>query len=219
MITLYGNLMSRANRVAWMLNELGLDYEHVPVSFLDGSSRRPEFLAINPNGRVPALQDDGLKLFESLAINLHLARKYGGPVAPGSLEDESLAIQWSMWAITEVEKPLLFAAANRVLFAEHERHPEEAEMALERLCRPFAVLDAHLAGRDYLLGARFTVADLNVASVMSLIPLAAIDLSAWPRLQTWLENCLERPAAADWKSVRFSIPRPPHLLGLLKMFL
>lgn len=219
MIKLYGHLMSRAHRVAWMLKELNLPYEHEPVHFLDGSTRLPEFLAINPNGRVPALVDDGLSLFESLAINLHLARKYGGAVAPVGLEGESLATQWSMWVITEVEKPLLFAAANLFLFPEKDRSEDEAEMALNRLVRPFNVLEAHLGTRPYLLGEAFTVADLNVASVMTLAPLAKIDLSQWPKLNAWLGSCLERPAAADWKPIHFTIPRPQSALGVLQMFL
>jgi glutathione S-transferase len=219
MIKLYGHLMSRAHRVAWMLKELDLPYEHVPVHFLDGSTRRPEYLAINPNGRVPAVDDDGLKLFESLAINLHLARKYGGPLAPAGLEEEALATQWTMWVITEVEKPLLFAAANLFLFEEGLRDAAEAEMAMDRLARPFGVLDAHLRERPCLLGKRFTVADLNVASVMTLAPLAHIDLERWPRLRAWLNDCLERPAAADWKPIRFTIPRPATPMGVLQMFL
>lgn len=219
MITLYGHLMSRAHRVAWMLKELDLPYEHVPVNFLDGSTHRPEYLAVNPNGRVPSIDDDGLKLFESLAINLHLARKYGGPLAPAGLEEESLATQWTMWVVTEVEKPLLFAAANLFLFAEDGRNAAEAEMAMAKLARPFAVLEAHLQDRSHLLGDRFTVADLNVASVMTLAPLAQIGLERWPRMAAWLHACIERPAAADWKPIKFSIPRPPTPLGMLQMFL
>lgn len=219
MIKLYGHLMSRAHRVAWMLKELDVPYEHVPVHFLDGSTRRPDYLSVNPNGRVPAIDDDGLKLFESLAINLHLARKFGGPLAPASLEEDSLATQWTLWVVTEVEKPLLFAAANLFLFEEGGRDAAEAEMAMGRLARPFGVLEAHLQERPHLLGDRFTVADLNVSSVMTLAPLAQIDLGRWPRMRAWLHGCLERPAAADWKPIKFTIPRPPTPMGTLQMFL
>ena len=218
MITLYGAMNSRAHRVVWMLKELALPYEHVPTPFTDGSTHRPEFLRINPNGRVPALDDDGLLLHESMAINLYLARKHGGPLAPAELIEEALATQWSFWVVTEVEKPLLFAAANRKLFAESARDEEQAQMALTKLDRPFKVLDAHLAAHAYLIGERFTVADLNVATVMDLAPQCGIALDAWPRLRAWHEHCLARPAAADWKDVSFSIPRPPTALGVLKMF-
>ena len=218
MITLYGAMNSRAHRIVWMLEELGLAYEHVPTNFMDGSTRRPEFLSVNPNGRVPAIDDDGFRLHESMAINLYLARKHGGPLAPVGVHEEALATQWSFWVVTEVEKPLLFASANRKLFAEDSRDEEQAQMAITKLDRPFRVLDAHLAERAHLLGERFTVADLNVATVMDLAPQCGIALDAWPHLKQWHERCLARPAAADWKGVRFSIPRPPSPLGLLKMF-
>lgn len=219
MMTLYGAMASRAHRVVWMLKELGLPFEHVPTNFQDGSTRRPEFLAVNPNGRVPALDDNGFRLFESLAINLYLAKKHGGPLAPADLQEDALATQWSFWVVTEVEKPLLFTSANRTLFNAESRSEEEAQMALAKLDRPFKVLDAHLQDRACLLGERFTVADLNVATVMDLAPQSGVSLAAWPRVDEWLQRCLARPAAADWKSVSFHIPRPPTPLGVLRMFL
>jgi glutathione S-transferase len=120
--------------------------------------------------------------------------------------------------LDEVEKPLLLASANRALFTEASRDEDEAQMALAKLDRPMKVLDAHLVNRPYLLGERFTVADLNVATVMNLAPQCGISLAAWPYVQAWHQACLERPAAADWKDVKFSVPRPPTPLGLLKMF-
>lgn len=218
MLTLYGAMASRAHRTVWMLKELALPYEHVPTHFMDGSTRRPEFLVINPNGRVPVINDEGFIVYESMAINLYLAKKYGGPLAPVGLQEDTQATQWSFWVVTEVEKPLLFASANRALFAEGSRDEEQAQMAIAKLDRPFKVLDAHLARNEWLMGGRFTVADLNVATVMDLAPQCGIALDAWPHVQQWHARCLARPAAADWKDVKFSIPRPPTPLGLLKMF-
>jgi glutathione S-transferase len=218
MITLYGAMASRAHRTVWMLKELGIEFRHVPTPFTDGSTRTPQFLAINPNGRVPVLDDDGFIVVESMAINLYLARKHGGALAPDGLREEAQALQWSFWVVTEVEKPLLFAAANRALFAPGARDEEQAQMAMIKLDRPFKVLDAHLAARAHLLGERFTVADLNVATVMDLAPQCGIDLSPWPCLHEWHLRCLARPAAADWKDLSFSIARPPTALGLLRMF-
>lgn len=218
MITLYGHPYSRAHRTMWMLKELGLAFDHVPTGFTDGGTRTPEFKAINPNGRVPTLVDDGQVLCESMAINLHLARKYGGPVAPADDLEWSLATQWSFWVVTEVEKPLLLASANLLLFPEGERDPAQAAMAIRKLDRPFAVLEAHLADRPYLLGDRFTVADLNVAAPMSLIPLAGVPIAQYPAFAAWLGRCLDRPAAADWKPIHFTIPRPPTEAGVLAMF-
>lgn len=218
MIKLYGAMASRAHRCVWMLKELGLDFEHEPTGFLDGSTRTPQFLALNPNGRVPVLVDDGFVVYESLAINLYLASRHGGALAPRTLHESALATQWSFWVATEVEKPLLLASAARRLFAPEQRDEALAQLALAKLDRPFKVLDAHLARQPWLLGERFTVADLNVATVMDLAPQCDISLAAWPQLQAWHQRCLARPAAADWRDVRFSVPRPPDALGLLKMF-
>ena len=219
MLTLYGHPFSRAHRVMWMLKELGLPFDHVPTRFQDGSNKAPDYLAINPNGRVPALVDDGQPLFESLAINLYLAKKHGGEIAPANLIEEGLATQWSLWVATEIEKPLLFSAANLKLFAEDQRRPDELALGLAKLARPFGVLDAYLVDRDWLLGDRFTVADLNVAAVMSLIPICRVPTDTFPHLTEWLARCLERPAAADWKPIAFTVPRPPTDAGVLAMFL
>ena len=218
MLALYGSLASRAHRVVWMLKELKLEFTHIPTNFQDGSTRAPEFLKINPNGRVRALDDDGFFIFESLAINLYLAKKCGGPIAPSNLQEDALSTQWGFWVTTEIEKPLLLAAANLALFAPERRSAEELQTALEKLQRPFKVINEYLASRPYLIGGRFTVADLNVATVLDLAPQTGVSLAQWPHLQRWHEECLSRPAAADWKDVRFSIPRPPTALGVLRMF-
>ncbi len=225
MIVLYGAMASRAHRVVWMLKELELPFEHIQTNFLDGSTHTPAFLAVNPNGRVPALKDGEFLMCESMAINLYLAKKYGNGLAPANLEEDALCTQWSFWVVTEVEKPLLFASANRALFKAESRDEEQALMAIAKLDRPLKVLDAHLASRSrhpakdaFVVGNRFTVADLNIATVMDLAPQCGISLDAWPHVKEWHARCLDRPAAHDWKSVRFSIPRPPTPLGLLKMF-
>ncbi len=202
----------------WMLKELGLPFDHVPTGFQDGGTRQAAFLAINPNGRVPALVDGEITLFESMAINLYLSRRYGGATAAEGFVADALATQWSFWVVTEIEKPLLFAAANLLLFDENGRSEADAAIGIAKLDRPFAVLDAHLATRDYLLGEHFTVADINVAGPMSLIPIAGVPIDRYPNMASWLDRCLERPAAADWKPIRFTIPRPPAD-KMLAMFL
>ncbi|WP_315755603.1 glutathione S-transferase family protein [Bradyrhizobium sp. SZCCHNRI2007] len=218
MIRLYGSMHSRAHRCAWMLKELAFDFEHVPTGFTDGSSHTPEFLKINPNGRVPAFVSDEISLFESLAINLHLARRYRSDLSPATLDEDALVTQWSFWVVTEIEKPLLLAAANRVLFDADKRNADELRIALTKLGRPLGVLDRHLTDKPYLVGGRFTVADLNVAAVMTLARLGSLDMSPWPHVDRWLDRCLERPAAADWKTISFRIPRPESALGILAMF-
>ena len=219
MLTLYGAKMSRAFRVLWLLREIGIPFEHVETEFLDGSSRRPEFLVINPNGRVPAIDDDGVLMFESMAINLYLAKKYRTALSAEGLLEEGLATQWSFWAICETEKALLFAAFNRLLFAEADRSEAEAAIAIAHVQRPLAVIERRLTETPFLLGDRFTVADLNVASVLALMLVLQVEIEAYPALKAWLRVCLGRAAAHGWESLSFTIPRPSSHIGMLAMLL
>jgi glutathione S-transferase len=194
-LKVYGVAGSRAYRTLWMVKELGLDYEHVPVNFGDGSTKNPEYLAINPNGRIPAIDDDGLKLCESMAINLYLAKKHDKGFWPNTLAGEARALQWSFWAMTELEKPALAALLHRMFLPEEKRDPKLADEGEQQLQQPLKVLDAALAETGYLVGSSFTVADLNVASILSWARLARVDLSAFPHVKQWLAAALQRPAA------------------------
>ncbi len=204
-LKVYGTPQSRAMRTLWLCRELGLDFDHEPTHFTDPALRADTYLAINPNGRIPSIQDGNLSLWESMAINLYLAKKHGGALAPRNLEEEAVATQWSLWVMTEVEKPALDTMLRRMKFPAGSK--EEAYFAtrfpkdeaaeaknVEALDRPFGALERSLAGRDYLLGDRFTVADLNVAAVMAWARAARIDLAAYPRVRSWLDRCLSRPA-------------------------
>jgi len=196
MLKLYGITRSRAFRPLWLLHELGLEFEHIRIDYHTDAVKTPDYLAINPNGRVPALVDGDLVLWESMAINLYLARKYGGErgLWPDSIEDEALALQWSFWVMTEVETALLKVLMHgRVLPAE-KRDPDRLSHNLGLLKAPFSVLDRALAGRDYLAGNRFTVADLNVAAVLTWCKPAPVSLEEYPHLDAWLSRCLARPA-------------------------
>jgi len=194
MLTLYGVPRSRAMRSLWMLEEIGVPYENVKTMFGPTGSRTPEFLRINPNGHIPALVDGELVLWESLAINLYLARKYGKALWPATPEDEGRAYMWSVWAMTELEEPLLTALMHRMFFPEAQRDERKAADAAERFKAPLKVLDDALAGRQYLAGGGFTVADLNVASVLSWAPLAKLDLTPAANAAGWLTRCTQRPA-------------------------
>lgn len=194
MIKLYGIRQSRALRSLWALEELGVPYEHVPTNFAT-DAKKPEYLAINPNGRVPAMVDGDVTLFESLAINLYLARKYDkNGLQPRSPDDEARAVQWSIWAMTEVEKPLLQILMNRVFLPPTQRDDSAARSGEDELGAPLRVLDGALAGRRYLLGDKFTIADLNVASVLSWALIVKLELAKTPNVGRWLQECCARPA-------------------------
>ncbi|MCC6765873.1 MAG: glutathione S-transferase family protein [Deltaproteobacteria bacterium] len=195
MIKVYGVPMSRAMRVLWALEEVGQPYELVPTHFLT-DAHSPEYLKINPNGRIPALRDGDLTLFESLAINLYLARKYGAAVWPKTVADEGRAYQWSVWAMTELEEPVITTLMHRMFLPAEQRDPKKADDAAERFKKPLAVLDGALAGTQWLAGPEFTIADLNVAAVLMLAPMAGLDLSTAPNAAAWLGRCTARPALA-----------------------
>ena len=194
MITLYGITRSRASRCLWMIEELGVPYERELVNFGEGGTRSPAYLAVNPNGKLPALRDGAVTLFESMAINLYLAEKHGPALWPKSVEDRGRAYQWSVWAMTELEGPALTLLRQRALLAEAERNEETARGAEESLRKTFGVLEGKLDGRPYLLGDAFSVADLNVSAVASWAKRGEMPLEDFPRVQDWLTRCLERPA-------------------------
>ena len=193
-LRIYGIARTRAFRALWIAEELGLDYEHIPVEIGDAGARTPEFLAINPNGRLPAIMDDGFVLFESLAITLYLAKKHSnGRLYPGTLEGEAKAWQWTLWAVTEVDRGVNIWSLHAIRLPPDERDAAKRAEALAVLAAPFKVLDGALAGRQYLVGDGFTIADLNVAAIVSRA--IDMDLGAVPHLKAWLTRCLERPAA------------------------
>ena len=193
---LYGVSGSRALRSIWGIEETGIDYEHIPTHFFE-DSKTPEYLAINPNGRVPALVDGDLTLFESMAINLYLARQYGGSLYPDNPGDEARAAQWSVWGISEIEPLQMQIVVQKFFVPEEKRDASVVEAAAKGLERPLGVLDAHLAEATYLLGDQFTVADLNVAAVMLLLNMVQHDYSSHVNVQRWADACYARPALAS----------------------
>jgi len=193
-LRIYGIARTRAFRALWMAGELGLPYEHLPIEIGEAGARAPEFLAINPNGRLPFIVDGDFVLFESLAITLYLAKKHSsGKLYPASLQDEAKAWQWSFWAIAEVDRGVNIWSLHAVRLPPAERDAAKRDEALKIIAAPFKVLDAAVAAQPYLLGDDFTVADLNVAAVISRA--IDMDLAAVPNLKAWLSRCLARPAA------------------------
>lgn len=196
MLTLYGQTMSRAQRTLWLLEELEVPFEHVKINQNAGESRTPEFLKINPNGHVPALRDGDLVIWETIAINWHLASKHGaGTLWPSDHDQQSQVMQWSLWMTTELEGLLVDYLRHAMVYPEDKRNPALVEAALASYPAPMSVLNDHLQGRDYLVGESFTLADLNVASMMGLVDVyKQFDNSAFPVAVAWLEKMLTRPA-------------------------
>jgi glutathione S-transferase len=197
-LKIYGTAASRAARPLWLAHEMGLAHEHIPLPFTGGATRTPEFLAINPNGRIPVVDDDGVLVWESMACVLYLAERFNAPGVPllaaQDHAEQAEILRWSFWVVTECEKDALAFLMHRILMPADRRKPQLADDAERHLLVPLRVLDQHLQTRPYLAGERFTAADICVASVLAWVQGAAALMAQCPRVDDWLQRCLSRPA-------------------------
>jgi glutathione S-transferase len=200
MLRIYGAASSRALRVLWMAGELGITYEHKDWRPRSPETRTPEFYALNPNGRVPVIDDDGFVLYESMAINLYLAKKHGSTLYPSDPKLEALAWQWSLWETDRLDRQIVNYARHTRDLPEAERRAEIAEAAWKEVVPALDVLESALTKSAWLAGPAFSVADLNVAA--ALYRALALDLGKWPHMQAWLHRCWERPAAKRARAMR-----------------
>ena len=202
-LKIYGTAASRAARPLWVARELGLTYEHIPLPYQGGATRTPEFLQLNPNGRIPVVDDDGVLVWESMACTIYLAERFKGPdgasLAAQTHAERAEILRWSFWVVTECEKEALAFLMHRFLMPADRRKPQLAEDAIRHLAVPLRVLDQHLQDRPWLAGERFTVADICVASVLSWVAGAAEPMAQCPQAKAWLDRCLARTA---WQDVR-----------------
>jgi len=216
MLTIYGVYRSRATRTLWLAGELGLEFRHVPViqarrvtdplaADAPINTLTPSFLAINPMGTIPCIEDDGMVLYESMAINMYLARKHGTALAPSDLSEDALMMQWSFFAATEIEtNALKISSTVAEGLAGTDAGQAVIEVAARMLRRPFKVLEQHLSGNDYLVGNRFSVADINAAEVVRYAQAHVPLFDANPAVRAWLERCQSRPAFKAMWSARDS---------------
>jgi len=195
MLKIYGVAKSRAIRTLWMAHELGVPFEHIETGFGPQGCRSAAFLAVNPNGHIPAIDDDGVVLWESLAINLYLAKRHGGPLAPANVAEDGLITAWGFWSAVELEPHCATAMYHTNMYAPADRRPEIAADALAKTQAPLAVLEAHLAAHGTLVGGRFTVADMNLVGVLFYLRFNPEALADKPVTRAYYEAALARPAA------------------------
>jgi glutathione S-transferase len=200
MLRIYGSAKSRTVRVLWMAGELGLQYEHHDYLPRSPETRTPEFLARNPNARVPVIDDDGFILSESMAINFYLSKKHGSPLLPSDARNEALAMQWSLWETDRLDRQLVNYVRNTKDLPQAERDAAVAEAAWKEVVPAFDVLEIALTKNEWLAGPTFSVGDLNVAS--ALFRALSLDLGKWPHIDRWLHRCWERPAAKRARAMR-----------------
>lgn len=168
MITLYGMPKTRSMRAVWALEEIGVEYQFIPVDLVKGEGRTPEFLALNPGGKVPVLVDGDLVLTESAAICTYLGDRFPETnLVPrcGSAE-RGLYDQWCYFVMTELEQPLWTIGKHKFALPEEKRVPEIKDTAIWEFQRAAALLASGLGDKQYLLGDHFTMADLLAAHTL-----------------------------------------------------
>lgn len=218
MLTIYGVYRSRATRPLWLLAEIAIPFMHVPViqayRLTDAraedaplNTASAEYLAVNPLGQVPCMEDDGLILTESLAITQHIARVHGGTLGAQDAAEEALISQWTLLAATGIEACAL--EIQTILSNGGGMQPEgQATIAIaaEKLRRPYARLERHFARHDWLVGDRFTVADINVAECIRYSQGATALMAEFPAMGAWLGRCQSRPAFRSMMAAREAEP-------------
>jgi glutathione S-transferase len=219
MPTLYATHRSRATRNFWLAGEMGIALDVVPVAqayrladpkAADApmNTQSPAFLAISPAGAIPVLKDGDLVLSESLAINLYLARKAGGPMAPKNAAEDAQMVQWALYGVTALEPhtlPIMYA------FAEKRSHTPEGKAEIDghvaALSRGLRALDTHLAQNDgHMVGRRFTVADINMAEIIRYAQIHPTLVQGYPAIDTWIRACQSRPAFKAMMALREQEP-------------
>ncbi len=197
MLTVYGCPNSRSMRMVWALEEAGAEYHYILIDLFRGAGRSPDFLRINPAGKVPALVEDGTALTESGAILLWLAERYpDAPLLPPAEDRHARAetLQWLMFGLTELEPPLWTIAKHRFVLPETRRMP-----AIEDTCRwefasACALLAKRLGQRRYVAGDQFTIADIVITHCLAWAQSAKIEVVP-TLLLDYMETHWSRPAA------------------------
>jgi len=196
MIKIYHAGGSRSCRVRWLLEELGIDYQLETLAFGDGSMQAPEYLAKNPLGKVPTIEDDGLVLYESGAIVEYVLEKYGeGRLAPAPGKPERAPfLQWLHWAEATVVPPLGEIIGHSFMLPEDQRVPAAVPNLRARLDKCFKVLDDELTGKEYLVGGEFSAADIMMGYSVQLAKLTGQLGAEFTNVNAYIERLSARPA-------------------------
>jgi glutathione S-transferase len=205
MLKIYGAAHSRAFRVLWLANEIGVPYEHIPLTFDVESAQCKEawYLELNPNGRVPTIDDDGFVLWESSAINLYLAEKYKSALFPSTPEGKGNMLQWAFFIANDIEPPVISMLRHRVIFPPDRRDAAIADQAEETLSIKFGILEKQLRRTRFFGGDSWNIADFMVACVLYIVPVRLkLNMRHWPTLEAWTMASIQRPAALAARKLR-----------------
>ncbi|MFC4313532.1 glutathione S-transferase family protein [Steroidobacter flavus] len=193
---LYELAPTRSIRARWALQELDIPFESVVVKLNEGAGQTPEYLAINPAGKVPTLVDGDFVVTESVAIAVYLAEKYPQKgLLPTDLKLRTQLNRWMLFVVTELEQPLWRIAKNSFLYPEEKRQATDIELAKEDFRAMAQVLEKHMRGREYLVGDRVSIGDFVTAYTLDWGNEIGL-LDQCPTLLAYMKRMYDRPKAA-----------------------
>ena len=201
MIKIYGSPRSSAGRVYWMLEELNLSYQPVKINMREKEHKGEAYLKLNPNGKVPCLTDGNFVIWESVAINNYLADKYSPHLLGDTPESRGLVMQWNLWSMLELQVPIIDIFIQKVFTPEDKRNHTLIEKSQKTCQHLLSILDSALNAKKYLVNETFTMADLNMASVVNIAQAIQMDISTYKNIKAWQGNLMERPAYQKYSKI------------------
>lgn len=198
MVKVWGrNNSVNVQKVLWTCVEVDVGFERIDVGGPFGGLDTAEYLALNPNRRIPTIEDDGFVLWESNAIVRYLAARYGGGLCPAEVQARALAEQWMDWNETRLDSDLTTVFWGLIRTPEERRDYGTIERSIHALIEIWGILDGHLAGQPYVAGDRFTVGDIPVGSTAHRWLALPLERPPMPHLEAWYGRLCERPGYRD----------------------
>ena len=195
MLHIYGCPQTRSSRATWALEEAGAEYGYTAVDLRNGEHKKPEFLMVNPSGKVPALTDGALNLSESAAIVTYVGEKYpASGLVPSDAFDRAHYFQWCFFVMSELETPLWTMAKHTQYLPEERRVPAVSESCLWEFDLAVKIADQHLQGREFVVGNHFSGADILISATLNWA--RSLGATLPPSLETYANKMLARPALA-----------------------
>lgn len=201
MIKIYGSPKSSAGRCFWCLEEAGVAYETQSIDFSAGEHKSEAFRQINPNGKVPALQDGDFVIWESLAISNYIADAYKQELLGNSPQERGQVSQWSIWSVADLQVPMIQAFIQLVFVPEPRRDADIIANAFEKIPPMLATLENSLNDKTFLVADRFTLADLNCAFVVGICDDIKFDLSEYSNINQWRARIEARQGTQRYRAL------------------
>jgi glutathione S-transferase len=197
MLKIWGRLSSiNVQKVVWTCDELGLEYERTDAGGTFGINNTPEYLAKNPNGLVPVIEEDGFVLYESNAIVRYLAAKYGGgKLWPADARARADADRWMEWQATGFTPAMWAAFWQLVRTAPEKRDAAAVQASVSKTKKLAGILDAHLRDREHLAANMFTPADIVVGCAAHRWLNMPVERDSLPNLERWYASLRSRPGS------------------------